>query len=56
LARDDRTSLVEHIAGGKRLPQEVIRQIVDRADVYLGVDQKRIGKRAIARDDRSLRA
>jgi class 3 adenylate cyclase/predicted ATPase len=32
LAQDDRTALVDHIAGGKALPQEVIRQIVDRAD------------------------
>jgi class 3 adenylate cyclase/predicted ATPase len=32
LDRRDRTALVEQIAGGKALPDEVIAQIVDRAD------------------------
>jgi predicted ATPase len=32
LDRRDRTALVEQIAGGKRLPDEVIDQIVDRTD------------------------
>jgi predicted ATPase len=32
LDRHDRTALVEQIAGGKALPDEVIAQIVDRAD------------------------
>src|SRR5215472_12513061 len=32
LDRRDRTALVEQIAGGKALPDEVIAQIVDRTD------------------------
>src|SRR6516225_4643640 len=32
LDRRDRTALVEQIAGGKRLPDEVVAQIVERAD------------------------
>src|SRR6202022_3956224 len=32
LDRHDRTALVEQIAGGKALPDEVVAQIVDRAD------------------------
>ena len=32
LDRRDRTALVEQIAGGKALPDEVIEQIVDRTD------------------------
>jgi predicted ATPase len=32
LDRHDRTALVEHIAGAKALPDEVVAQIVDRAD------------------------
>jgi class 3 adenylate cyclase/predicted ATPase len=32
LDRHDRTALVEHIAGGKALPDEVVAQIADRTD------------------------
>jgi class 3 adenylate cyclase/predicted ATPase len=32
LDRDDRTALIQQIAGGKALPDEVVAQIVDRAD------------------------
>ncbi len=32
LDRRDRTALVEQIAGGKALPDEVVDQIVDRTD------------------------
>src|SRR6266851_10284794 len=32
LDRHDRTALVEQIAGGKALPDEVVAQIVDRTD------------------------
>jgi hypothetical protein len=32
LDRRDRTAMVEQIAGGKALPDDVINQIVDRAD------------------------
>jgi predicted ATPase len=59
LDRHDRTALVEQIAGGKALPDEVVSQIADRtgrAPVRRRIDQERARKRSTARRSRSLRA
>ena len=55
LDRRDRTALVEQIAGGKALPDEVVSQIVDRADgVPLFVEEltKSVLESGLLREDR----
>jgi class 3 adenylate cyclase/predicted ATPase len=54
LDRRDRTALVEQIAGGKALPDEVVAQIVDRADgVPLFVEEltKSVLESGVLRED-----
>jgi hypothetical protein len=56
LDRRDRTALVEQIAGGKRLPAEVVDQIADRTDGVPLFVEERSGERCPARGGGQLRS
>ena len=59
LDRHDRTALVEQIAGGKALPDEVVAQIVERTDgVPLFVEEltKSVLESGVLREERIVRA